>query len=409
MIRSCVCGQRVASMSGARFAPSSYALTRSYHLHTCLGSPMLVRQPSAGRPFAWAVRAVSSGTPLQKEQRQPAGGSQQPAHRGSEHAEKGTSDQSEADTQSALPGVIPLPLFMLATLRGMGQVFFCNSTLTGGLSLLGIAIANPPVACSAVLGCASANAMAHAQARLLNSSTKDINAGFVGYNGALIGCAFAMLLGKDPLTTALATAFAGAVSAMLVGPLRAIIVPVPQWTWIFNMLAISVVALVRPRRDDPRQYETLSCRALDPVDWLVSVLNGISQVFFVNNPYAGFLMLVGIFSCNQVGAAAAFLGSLLGALTGAYLGADAAEVNFGLWGVNPALTALSVSAVFVPSGAAFWALACGGAVAAALARLGVKEIVNQGAGAPSLTLPFCLVATGCFLLGGRMPGVHLAK
>ncbi|CAK0903719.1 unnamed protein product [Prorocentrum cordatum] len=86
-------------------------------------------------------------------------------------------------------------------------------------------------------------------------------------------------------------------------------------------------------------------------------------------------------------------------------GADADEVEDGLWGYNSALTALATSVFLVPLGPAYAAVACLGAVAASGATLALKLALGSALKVPCLTLPFCAVASCCVMLGGRVPGV----
>jgi len=149
--------------------------------------------------------------------------------------------------------------------------------------------------------------------------------------------------------------------------------------------------------------------ALDWSDWIAGFLNGISQIFVVSNPISGILILLGIALYSPWAAAAALFGSVLGAGAAFVYGADAEEVQDGIWGFNPALTALAVSIFFVPLGRPFQALVCGGALATVAAFIGLKAAVWSTFQSPCMTLPFCAVASGCFLLGGRVPGLVRAR
>ena len=97
-------------------------------------------------------------------------------------------------------------------------------------------------------------------------------------------------------------------------------------------------------------------------------------------------------------AAHTLAGSCVGVGTALACGAPAADIGAGLWGFNPALTALAVSVFFVPN-ASSYALATGGACATSLIFGGVKGTMAGVAGVPALTLPFCAAAIGCHLLG----------
>jgi urea transporter len=201
----------------------------------------------------------------------------------------------------------------------------------------------------------------------------------------------------------------GAISALIASKLGALTAPVPQWTLAFNITALTAFAFARPFADAAPAAAPLPLAELMPLDWCSAALTGVSQIFVVNNPIAGAIILAGIAAYSPGAALATLFGSVVGVLTAVAMGADGNAIKDGLWGFNPALTALSVSIFFVPLGAPYAALACGGAIATALATIGFNKIVGNAIESPSLTLPFCLVASGCFLLGGRFPGLVHAR
>lgn len=288
----------------------------------------------------------------------------------------------------------------------MGQVVFCNSLLSGVCISAGLLIGDFTLGSLALAGCASATATA----RVLSMDKGAISAGLMGYNGALVGCAFSVFLMQTPLgLKALATVLGGAATALLAAQLGKFTAPVPQWTWAFNFTALAVLACLRPFANSGSSNPPMSFLALDWDDWVAGCLNGVSQIFVVNNPISGMLILLGIALYSPLAAAATLLGSVIGLGAAFLYGADAEEVQDGIWGFNPALTALAVSIFFVPLGRPFQALVCGGALATVAAFVALKAAVWGAFQSPCMTLPFCAVASGCFLLGGRVPGLVRAR
>lgn len=107
-------------------------------------------------------------------------------------------------------------------------------------------------------------------------------------------------------------------------------------------------------------------------------------------------------------AAHTLLGSCVGVGTALAIGAAPAEIGAGLWGFNPALTALAVSVFFVPSTQSY-ALATGSSAATAVLFGGAKVAMGTAFGVPALTLPFCAVAAGNHLIAmGGARGLVLA-
>lgn len=189
-------------------------------------------------------------------------------------------------------------------------------------------------------------------------------------------------------------------------------------------------------------------------------LVGVSQIFVVNSPAAGALILAAMALESRGLAFAALAGSSAGCVTGALLGAPG--VADGLWGFNSTLSAVAIAVFFVPTwSAAVVALAgrhrghrcllrfrivfsCNhitalkdsmsqlghcifvkifteiddfscvfilllaqcqpfptqmtGSVASALVFAGMGPAFSRAFGTPCLTLPFCCVASVCHLL-----------
>lgn len=309
----------------------------------------------------------------------------------------------------------------------------------------------------ATVGCASATAVA----RCVGSDKDSLSAGLIGYNGALVGCAFAVFLpsyvavglaspdiawltptlwatqanvwllqsiGWNPLGSTLTTiasvdpfgfaflafptAVFAALSALLAGTLGPVISPIPQLTLPFNIVTLTALAYIRPFSGMGAQAVAdlpVGLAVLDPVDWFEVVLNGVSQIFVVAQPWTGFAILAGIATYSPRAALATFVGSAIGTITALLMGADGDEVSEGLWGYNSALTALAVSIFLVPTGISFYALTCVGAVAASVTTLGMKLVVGKSLAAPCLTLPFCAISILCILSGGRVPGLVRAS
>ena len=101
------------------------------------------------------------------------------------------------------------------------------------------------------------------------------------------------------------------------------------------------------------------------------------------------------------------MGSTIGMLSGALMGADASELAMGLWGYNSALTSIAVGVFFVHSTPAV-ALSVFGAAATA-SIFGAMKTIGGIYGAPALTLPFCTTVSACYLLGKQLKGLEFAS
>jgi len=310
---------------------------------------------------------------------------------------------------------LPLPPFVDESLRGVGQVVFSNSAGSGALMLAGLGVGDPYLAGLAAVGAATSTAAA----RLGGLDRAALSAGLYGYNGTLVGCAFSVFLGSSaPIT--LAATVAGAAAAPFVG--RAI-TPLcggaPPFTLAFNAITLPALALVRPfgakmaAADPGAAIEAgapppaVEAALTGVMDLLLSPLTGVSQIFVVESPLSGALLLGAIGFYSPGCALATLCGSSVGAAVGAVQAAPAADIAAGLWGYNSALSALAVSVFFVPTPAAA-ALGLGSSAAAAGIFAASAPAFAATLATPCLTLPFCASAIAAHLAGNRLPGLILA-
>ena len=131
------------------------------------------------------------------------------------------------------------PAILDESLRGVGQVVFCNSPLTGGVLLGGLAVGDPWLATLGSLGTVSSTATA----RAIGLDASAVSAGLTGYNGCLVGCAFSVFLGQPAWApeVGVATLAASAATVPLLPALKKACGSVPQWTLAFNFTTLSVL------------------------------------------------------------------------------------------------------------------------------------------------------------------------
>lgn len=296
----------------------------------------------------------------------------------------------------------PVPAFIISVLHGISQVGVHASSLSGILFIAGLVVGDPRLAGLAILGCTSATAVAC----LTGQDATAISDGLFGYNGALHGSALSAFLGTDFTWTVLATIAAGAASALFTAWLGKAMRPIPQFTLVFNVVTLAILACRQPlaamgneatRLENPHAS---AFRVFDALDWLEAILSGISQILFVGDPSSGVIVVIGMFCHSPFMALAAFIGSLIGTLGAAACAADVSEVREGTWAFNAILTAPYVSVSFVPLGPAYLVLMLGGAALATALFAGMKWAAAVTIACPCLTLPFCTVGLLCILLGG---------
>jgi urea transporter len=127
---------------------------------------------------------------------------------------------------------------------------------------------------------------------------------------------------------------------------------------------------------------------------LTVVLRGLGQVMFQRNAVTGLLFLAGMAIASPWLAAGAAVGAIIGPIVAALLNLGRSELEDGIYGYNSALVGAAAAAL-LPVTPLSWALAVGGAAAAAaltwLLRL---------ARFPTYTAAFVLVTWGMVLVAG---------
>mmetsp|Transcript_44 Transcript_44/g.87 ORF Transcript_44/g.87 Transcript_44/m.87 type:complete len:366 (+) Transcript_44:47-1144(+) len=304
-------------------------------------------------------------------------------------------------------------------LRGIGQVIFLNSSKSGLVILGGLAVGDPYLAALAAAGTISATT----SASFAGIDKIALQNGLWSYNGCLVGCATAVFISPLPeslqsplLAGAAASGFGVTVAGAAVSPfvaaaLKPALGSMPQWTFAFNFVTLTMLLRLRPFADLPEGGPPSPVNML-PSDQMIGLvanapLKGLSQIFVVESSLTGAALLSGIGMYSPGLAAHALLGSSIGSFSAVVLGADAGEIGMGLWGFNSALTSLGVGVFFVNTPQAV-ALSAGGAAATA-AVFGALKIVFGGMEAPCLTLPFCFTMSGLYMLKDAVPGLTIAR
>ena len=303
---------------------------------------------------------------------------------------------------------IPVVGFIEYCLRGIGQVVFMNSPITGLFILVAAWIYDPWFGFGGTVGVVASTLAAHA----LGFDRDAIRAGLFGFNGVLVGLALSLFLSPtwDPLVivwmivlSAVSTVLMGAFAAVFGGSWG-----VPPFTLAFNTTTLlflitglhvangrlgvgvapaapvsggtDVDTALRPSAD--------AVGSTDAAAIVNAVFRGIGQLFFLNSILAGVLIIVGIVFCSRIAAIFALVGSIVGMLTGLALGADGVAIYNGLWGFNSFDAALAIAGVFY---VLTWRTALLGVACAAFTALlfGAIAAVFTPWGLPALTLPFC--------------------
>ncbi|KAL7542779.1 hypothetical protein ACHAXR_013121 [Thalassiosira sp. AJA248-18] len=288
-----------------------------------------------------------------------------------------------------------------ASTRAMGQIVFLNSVESGRVVFLSLALGDPTLASLAALGAVTATSTS----QFIGLDKNTWNDGLWGYNGALIGCAASVFGPSFFPYMVVSTLFGAAATPVLSASLKSAIT-MPQWTWSFNVVALTSLLQTRPLLKSAADVNETAPVSTGFTDVALSPLLGISQIFVVGSPITGAGIVGAIYLYSPKLAVHALGGSATGCLVGLLSGAELSDVCMGLWGYNSALTSMAVGTFFVNSRQTMILSASGAAASAAL--FGAMQSLFGTHGVPCLTLPFCSVASACYLLEGHIPGLKLA-
>ncbi|NCG15722.1 MAG: urea transporter [Synechococcales cyanobacterium H12SWP_bin.12] len=291
-------------------------------------------------------------------------------------------------------------------LRSFSQVIFINHPLSGGLLLLAFLIQSPWMALLAVIGMTTANSIS----RSLNLGQNLRNQGIHGFNGALVGCAAAVLSDFSSL-------FDAGLIAVLValgGGLTTVMIELwrqrfhrrgdpPALTLPFCLITWGLVALVSPQMPDSIETVKAAASPSSVQALTLGLPHSFGQVFLCSDLASGWLVLLAVAVASPIAAALGACGALIGMITAMAIGADPAAIAQGLWGYNGTLVAIALGGIFHAPGRRAMAIALIGAgLASLLQALQGRWMGNL----PPLTLSF-VVTTWLLqrLAGGALPAL----
>ncbi|WP_313459021.1 urea transporter [Pseudomonas sp.] len=265
--------------------------------------------------------------------------------------------------------VNPCPDWATALLNGFSQVLLLRSPLCGLCCLLAILLTAPDLVGGALLGALAG--LLTAQARGYDRA--DRQAGLYCYNGVLIGILISAVLPWSAMLPPLIIA-AGGLSSIITHQWRKrggkLLV---AYTAPFVLLGWVALLFANPAPSVFVEAELAN-----------AVARGLGQIFLLDQPLAGLLIIIGILIANPYAAMWAVLGSAIGGGV-AVLADQAQAAGFGLFGFNAALAALA----FSRQGEKPWVTL----LAISLAIL-LQLLVNQ-LPVPGLTAPF---VAACWLI-----------
>jgi len=220
-------------------------------------------------------------------------------------------------------------------LRGMGQVMFQPSALTGLFFLLGILINSTAMFFGALLALVTSAVFS----RLTELNNNDIKQGLFGFNAVLVGVGV-LFFYELSIISIIFVIIGSILSCLIMNLMLQYIKAVPPLTapfvislWLMfvlaNFISLPLNNLITPES----AFE---------IDYL-TVFRGVGQVMFQEYWLTGLLFIIGVAINNIKAASWLMLGSTLGMLTAKLIDFPAEFISLGLFGFNASLVAVAVS------------------------------------------------------------------
>jgi urea transporter len=306
--------------------------------------------------------------------------------------------------------------FADSVLRGVGQVMFQNNPITGLIFLIGIFYNSWVFGLYAIL----ATVVATLTAMVMGAPAPLVRAGLFGFNGTLLGIAFAFFLQPDPAlllyTVAGAIGSTVVMAALLnllgtwdVPPLTAPFV-LTTWFFLFAFYLFSALHGTTSLGQPSFPIQIATTGTVTASTFYVGFLKGIGAVFFQDNLITGLIFLFGLFVNSRFSALFAGLASLIALLAAWALGASESTMALGLFGFSAVLTGIALGGTFFVL--TWWsALYTVFGIIVTAVVFGTISVALTPLGMPALTAPF-VVTTWFFVFAkaifGRLQAVPLA-
>jgi len=222
-------------------------------------------------------------------------------------------------------------------LRGVGQIMFQPSALTGLLFLMGILINSTEMFFGALLALVTSGIFS----RLANLNNNDIELGLFGFNAALVG--IGVFFFYEFSLTSIALVIIGSIlSCLLMKVMLQYIKAFPPLTAPF-VISMWLILATGSFLSLPLNNLAVSLVEMD----YLSIFRGVGQVMFQDYWLTGLLFLIGVAFNNIKAASWLIFGSILGALSANLMGFPEDSISLGLFGFNASLVAVAISSRYM--------------------------------------------------------------
>ena len=242
-------------------------------------------------------------------------------------------DTFPAFSKKQMKFVVSPRWFLDATLKGVSQIMLQENRWTGVLFLIGLCTGNWIFGLAALV----ASAVGAGTALVARFPEKEIDSGLYGFSAALVGVALVFLFKTTFLLWVLLVV--GSVAAALLQGffLRR---KIPVYTLPFILITWALVFVIRETGLLPPSVFSQTIFSPSAYPYLFAATNGFGEVIFQDGVWAGCLFFLGVLISNPVAAGYALLASAIGAGVAFGTGAEAGDIQMGLFGFNAVLTAI---------------------------------------------------------------------
>ncbi|GHI01529.1 urea transporter [Neobacillus kokaensis] len=285
-----------------------------------------------------------------------------------------------------------LSWLFVTSLKGISQVILIENAVSGFIILAAITIASFSLGVVTLFSSIIGTLIG----KLGGADGGSVNQGLYGYNSVLTGMALSLFLSGDDrwFIALVGSAIAALLTASMVHFMRQTGIPILTFpfivlTWFLLLTTYRLVTFKISPDLTPQSLSSWTLNIKGETHWLDGAFNGIGQIFFLDNTFSGFLLLIAVFWAGWRLGLYAIIGNLAALLTSYVLGGEHSLIFMGLYGYNAILTILAVSIVF--KGDSKHVLITG-IIAACLTVPITASVVTWllPYGLPALTMPFVL-------------------
>lgn len=295
--------------------------------------------------------------------------------------------------------------FLLASVRGVGQVDLQPCIWTGAFILAGLWAAGWRIGLFASLGTLVSTLTAY----VLGIDRSGIALGLHGYSGCLTGIALVTSLGHHPATYVLAV-IGSIMCTVLTMTLTTLLKPygltalTAPFCLVSGVMVLGAPSFGRVWHGAPKAVSSTTSgdTAISWDDLWHAFFTNVSQVFLVDAWYVGLIMLVGLAFAGVRVVLYAAAGSVVGIVAAWALGAPTALIANGIYGYNAVLVAIAVGAVFLTGTVWNGAYALFGAAASTGLTASLTSFFKPFGG-HTFTWPFILVTWALMAAVPLMP------